>query len=51
MIAKLEKTQSNAYQNKDKHRTTTNNGKYIKQQTNNNRTTALERTAAYVTGA
>ena len=29
MIAKLEWTQDNAYQNKDKHRTATNNGKYI----------------------
>ena len=31
MIAELEWTQSNASQNKDKHRTPTNNGKYIKQ--------------------
>ena len=30
MIAKLEWTQSNALQNKDNHRTPTNNGKYIK---------------------
>ena len=28
MIAKLERTQSNVHQNKDKHRTPTNNGKY-----------------------
>ena len=46
MIAKLEWTQSDAYQIKDKHRTPANNGKYIKQWINNNRTTALERTAA-----
>ena len=44
--AKLKWTQSNALRNKDKHRTPTNNGKYIKQWINNNRTTALERTAA-----
>ena len=31
MSVKLEWTQINAYQNKDKHRTPTNNGKYIKQ--------------------
>ena len=31
MIAKLEWTQSIAQQNKDKHRTPTINGKYIKQ--------------------
>ena len=30
MIAKLERTQSNAQQNKDKHRTPTTNGKQIK---------------------
>ena len=30
MIAKREWTQSNAKQNKDKHRTPSNNGKYIK---------------------
>ena len=35
MIAKLEWTQSNAYQNKDKHRNTTHNGNYIKQQIKN----------------
>ena len=50
MIAKLEKTQSNALQNKDKHRTPTTIGKHIKQQINNNRTTALERTAAQAMG-
>ena len=44
MIAKLERTQSNAQQNK--YRTPTVNGKHTKQQINNNRTTALERTAA-----
>ena len=43
MIAKLERTQSNAQQNKDKHRISTTNGKHTKQQINNNRTTALER--------
>ena len=32
MIEKLEKTSSNAHQNEDQHRTTTNNGRYIKQQ-------------------
>ena len=43
MIVKLERTQSNAQQNKPP----TTNGKRIKQQiNNNNRTTALERTAA-----
>ena len=46
MIAKLEKTQSNAQQNKDKHRTATPKRKHTKQQINNNRTTSLERTAA-----
>ena len=47
MIAKLERTQSNEYQNKDQHRTHTNNERYIKQYiNNNNRTTALERTSA-----
>ena len=50
MIAKLEWTQSNAYQNKDKHRTHTKNGKYINQYINNNRNTAFERTAALATG-
>ena len=51
MIAKLERTQSNAYQIKDKHRNPANNGKYIKQYiNNNNRTTALEWTAAQATG-
>ena len=49
MIAKLKRTQSNAQQNKDKHRTITTNGKHIKQHTNNNRTTALQRTAAQAT--
>ena len=44
MIAKLERTQSNEQQNKDKHRTSTTNGKHTKQQINNNITTALERT-------
>ena len=42
MIAKLERTQSNAYQNKDQHRNPSDNGRGI----NSNRTTALERTAA-----
>ena len=37
MIAKLEKAQSNAYQNRDKHKTLTHNGKYIK-----NRSTTTE---------
>ena len=46
MIAKLKWKQINAYQNKDKHRTPTNNGKYIKQYIYNNRTNTLERTAA-----
>ena len=31
MITKQERTQSNAQQNKDKHRTTTTNGKHTKQ--------------------
>ena len=48
MIAKLERTQSNAQQNKNKHRTP--NGKHTKQQINNNITTALERTVALATG-
>ena len=42
MIAKLAMTQ--------KHRTPTNNVRYIKQCINNNITTALEPTAAYATG-
>ena len=46
MIAKLERAQSNAHQNKDKHRTPTTNGKHTKQRINANRTIALERTAA-----
>ena len=50
MIAKVERTESNAQQNKDKHRTPTTNGKHTKQQINNNRTTSLERTAAQATG-
>ena len=33
-----------------KHRTPTNDGSNNKQQINNNRTTTLERTAAYATG-
>ena len=52
MIAKLERTQSYAYQNKEKlsplpqtKNTKNNNGKYIKQIINNNRITALEGTA------
>ena len=45
-IAKLERTQSNAQQNKDKHRTPTTHWKHINQQINNNKTTALQRTAA-----
>ena len=48
MIAKPEWTQSNAWQNKD--RIPTNNRQYIKQKINNNRTTALERTAAQASG-
>ena len=36
MIGKLERTQSNAYQNKDQHRIPTNNGRYINQQQQNN---------------
>ena len=43
-------THSNAYQTKDQHRTPANNGMYIKQLINNNRTTALEQTAAEATG-
>ena len=50
MIAKLEWTQNNIYQKKDKHRTSTNNGKYIKQYINNNKTTTLEQTDAWATG-
>ena len=50
MIAKLERTQSNAQQNIDKDRTPTTNVKRTKQHANNNRTTALEWTAAQVTG-
>ena len=46
MIAKLERTQSNALQNKDKHRTLTTNGKHTKQRITNDGTIALERTAA-----
>ena len=46
MIAQLERTQSNAQQNRDKHRTPTINGKHTKQRINNNRTTPLEQTAA-----
>ena len=38
MIAKLEWTQSNAQQNKDKHRNPTTNGKRTKQRITNNRT-------------
>ena len=45
MIAKLERTQSSAQQNKDKHRTPLTNEMHIKQQINN-RTYALEWTAA-----
>ena len=50
MIARLERTQSNVYQNKDQHRTPTNNGRYIKQLSNNNRTTAFEQTTALAAG-
>ena len=50
MIAKLEKTQSNVQQNKDKHRTSTTNRKHTKQQINNNKTSATERTAAQAIG-
>ena len=50
MIAKLQWTECNAYQNKDMHRTSTNNWKYSKQSINNNGTFALERTAAHATG-
>ena len=46
MIAKLEWIQSNAQENKVKHRAHTNNGNYIKPYINNDRTTALERTVA-----
>ena len=46
MIAKPERTQSDAQQNKKKYRISTANGKHTKQQINNNRATALERTAA-----
>ena len=35
MITKLERTQSYKYQNKEKHRTPTNNGRYIKHKINN----------------
>ena len=48
MIAKLESTQCNAQQNKDKH-TPTNTGQYIKQKINNNKRTALERAAVEAT--
>ena len=44
MNAKIEKIQRNAYQNEDKHRTPTKNGKYTIQYSNNNRTTTLEGT-------
>ena len=40
VIAMLEKAQSKACQNKDQHRTPTNNGKYIKQWININRSNA-----------
>ena len=47
MIAKQERTPNNAQHNNDKHGTPTTNGKHTKQQiNNNNRTTALECTAA-----
>ena len=45
MIAKLEWTYSKVQQNIEQLQTPTN-GSYNKQQVNNNRTTALERTAA-----
>ena len=51
MIAKLEWTQSNAYQNKDKHRNPTHNGNYIQRQIKKNRAPAQERTAAQATGS
>ena len=38
MIAKLERTRSNAQQNKDKHRTPRTNGKHTKQQNHRLRT-------------
>ena len=44
MIAKLEWKQSNAEQNKDKHRAPTNNGNYTKQHDHR-----IERTAAQAT--
>ena len=47
MIAKLERTQSNVQQNIEQLQTLTRNNK---QKVNNNRTIALERTAAYATG-
>ena len=50
MIAKLERTQGNAQQNKDKYRTRTANGKHTKQRIINKITTALERTPAKATG-
>ena len=47
MIAKLEGTQSNVQQNIEQLQTPSHNGSNNKQKVNNNRTTALERTAAY----
>ena len=46
MIAKLERTHSNEYQNQDQHRNLQTMGGYIKQKISNNRATTLERTEA-----
>ena len=40
------RTQSNTHQNKDQHRTPTNNGRYIEQKIKTNKTTTLEQTVA-----
>ena len=45
MIAKLERTQSNAYQNKDQTQNPYTQWEVKKQRINNNRTTSLEQTA------
>ena len=50
MIAKLERPQSTAQQHKDPLKTPTTNGGNNIQYLNNNRTTALEQTAAEATG-
>ena len=50
MFAQLERTQSNAYQNKNKHRTLNKQWEVLTQYINNNKTATLERTAASATG-